>query len=97
LVKEEYPIEPKRTQLDELLERAQSPQDVLKAWAAQGGKANQAAKTLVQLVRLAGREKGGAKVDQFELLNDPRLLDIMDTVTAQVGEGVVRRGRGQVG
>ncbi|XP_021412973.2 FAST kinase domain-containing protein 4 [Oncorhynchus mykiss] len=82
--KEEYPIEPKRTQLDELLERAQSPQDVLQAWAAQGGKANQAAKTLVQLVRLAGREKGGAKMDQFELLNDPRLLDIMDTVTAQV-------------
>ncbi|XP_038832966.1 FAST kinase domain-containing protein 4-like [Salvelinus namaycush] len=84
LVKEEYPIEPKRTQLDELLERAQSPQDVLQAWAAQGGKANQAAKALVQLVRLAGREKGGAKMDQFELLNDPRLLDIMDTVTAQV-------------
>ncbi|XP_064804212.1 FAST kinase domain-containing protein 4-like [Oncorhynchus masou masou] len=82
--KEKYPIEPKRTQLDELLEKAQSPQDVLQAWAAQGGKANQAAKTLVQLVRLAGREKGGAKIDQFELLNDPRLLDIMDTVTAQV-------------
>ncbi|CAB1334226.1 unnamed protein product [Coregonus sp. 'balchen'] len=84
LVKDEYPIEPKRTQLDELLERAQSPQDVLQAWVAQGGKANQAAKTLVQLVRLAGREKGGAKIDQFELLTDPRLLDIMDTVTAQV-------------
>ncbi|XP_041737477.1 FAST kinase domain-containing protein 4 [Coregonus clupeaformis] len=83
-VKDEYPIEPKRTQLDELLERAQSPQDVLQAWVAQGGKANQAAKTLVQLVRLAGREKGGAKIDQFELLTDPRLLDIMDTVTAQV-------------
>ncbi|XP_029479091.2 FAST kinase domain-containing protein 4-like [Oncorhynchus nerka] len=83
-VKEVYPIEPKRTQLDELLERAQSPQDVLQAWAAQGGKANQAAKALVQLVRLAGREKGGAKMDQFELLNDPRLLDILDTVTAQV-------------
>ncbi|KAL0984899.1 hypothetical protein UPYG_G00150150 [Umbra pygmaea] len=83
-VKEEFPVEPKRTQLDELLEKAQSPQDVLQAWEAQGGQANDAAKTLVLLVRLAGGDKGGAKLEHFELQNDHRLLGLMDTVTAQV-------------
>uniref|UniRef100_A0AAY5KQJ0 FAST kinase domain-containing protein 4 n=1 Tax=Esox lucius TaxID=8010 RepID=A0AAY5KQJ0_ESOLU len=84
LVKEEYSVEPKRTQLDELLERAQSPQGVLEAWAAQRGNANQAAKALVQLVRLAVGDKVGARTEQSELLNDPRLLDILATVNSQV-------------
>ncbi|KAJ7985636.1 hypothetical protein DPEC_G00354120 [Dallia pectoralis] len=84
LVKQEYSIEPKRTQLDELLDRAQSPQKVLEAWAAQGGNANQAAKAFIQFVRLAVADKGGAKIEPSELLNDPRLLDIFAIVNAQV-------------
>ncbi|XP_046891450.1 FAST kinase domain-containing protein 4 [Hypomesus transpacificus] len=79
---EDFPTVPKRTHLDELLEMAESQQDILLAWAERGGNGNQAA---VAMVRLSQCQKGGSELNQSELLKDPRLQDMMDTVAAQIG------------
>ena len=83
---EDFPTVPKRTHLDELLEMAESQQDILLAWAERGGNGNQAA---VAMVRLSQCQKGGSELNQSELLKDPRLQDMMDTVAAQVGGAVL--------
>ncbi|XP_015212779.2 FAST kinase domain-containing protein 4 [Lepisosteus oculatus] len=86
---ESYPKAPERTELDQLLEQARSPQELLQLWAERGGKANQAAIAVVHLARLAGDrqaaqggEKGGSDTD--DLLYDSRFQDLLHTVNSQV-------------
>lgn len=70
----------KRTELDVLVEKAATPQEVLQAWEDQDGSANQAAVCLIQICRLAG-EKG---VNTADILEDPRCVDILEAVNSQV-------------
>lgn len=75
---------PTPTQLDELLEKAKVPDDILMAWAAQGHNGNQAANVLMKWTLLVLKTKGRFKKQPRELMMDPRLQDVMDTVARQV-------------
>lgn len=73
-----------RTQLDQLVEKATVPEDVLLAWEKHGKNGNQAACALVRWSRLALSTGGNLKEPKPELLTDSRLLDMMDTASRQV-------------
>lgn len=79
-----YAAVPERTQLDQLVEKAECEEDILKAWAEHRGNANEAAKTIVRLVRLAQRKNGGTELDLSQLTADSRLQDMMNTIGRKV-------------
>ncbi|KAJ8353913.1 hypothetical protein SKAU_G00214800 [Synaphobranchus kaupii] len=72
----------KRTELEQLVDMAGSPEDVLKLWADKGGSANQAANSFIKLSKLS-MQKGG--LDCTDILQDPRLLDMLSKVSSEVG------------
>lgn len=74
---------PTRTQLDDFVEKAALPKDILVAWAEHGGNGHQAANALMKWTRLMLRTKGKFKEQQPEL-TDSRFLDIMNTVSQEV-------------
>lgn len=79
-----YPTIPVRTQLDELVEKATTPEEVLTAWAQLGGNANQAASSLIRWTQLVLKSKGKFGEQQPELMVDSRLEDMMNTLCQQV-------------
>ncbi|XP_077433132.1 FAST kinase domain-containing protein 4 [Vanacampus margaritifer] len=72
---------PKRTQLDEMVEKAAVPEDILQAWEQHGGNGNQAACTLLAWTRKMRQTQG-----EFyqQCVKDSRLQDMMDTITQQI-------------
>ncbi|XP_029307537.1 FAST kinase domain-containing protein 4 [Cottoperca gobio] len=73
-----------RSQMEELLEKAAVPEDILLAWEKHGGNGNQAAKALFMWTLLVLKTKGKFKEQKTELLMDSRLLDIVDTLSRKV-------------
>ncbi|XP_076869257.1 FAST kinase domain-containing protein 4 [Brachyhypopomus gauderio] len=78
---EEPHITFKRTELDKLVEKAGTPQEVLQVWAEKGSSANQAGICLLHLSRLVAGKDGTSSA---EVLRDPRCVDLLETVNAQV-------------
>lgn len=75
---------PTRTQLDELIEKAAEPEDILQAWAEHPGTGNQAGIALKKWTHLVMKTKGRFKVQPPELLADPRLKNMLNTLSQQV-------------
>ncbi|XP_021174907.2 FAST kinase domain-containing protein 4 isoform X1 [Fundulus heteroclitus] len=81
---EPLPSLPVRTQLDEMVEKASTPEEILCAWEEHQGNSNQAAAALRRWTQLMLKTKGKFKGDQTDVLTDPRLLDMMDTLSKHV-------------
>lgn len=77
-------IMPKRTQLDELIDKAVEPVDILQAWAEHPGTGNQAATALKKWTHLVIKTKGRFKEQPPELLADSRLKNMLTTLSQQV-------------
>ncbi|CAL8247161.1 unnamed protein product [Lota lota] len=81
---ENVPAMPRRTQLDKLVEKADTPEDILWAWKEHRGNGNQAAIAMVKLSRMVQGTQGWITTKDADILMDPRLQDIMDTINGQV-------------
>ncbi|XP_008275278.1 protein TBRG4 isoform X2 [Stegastes partitus] len=83
--KEDVPIAiPPRTKLDTLVENAATPEDVLSAWKQHPGNSNQAAIALVAWIQLTMKTKGKSDQHVPELMKDPRLQNMMNTLSKGV-------------
>ncbi|MBN3300833.1 FAKD4 protein, partial [Amia calva] len=86
-VDEGYQPAPDRTELDQLLEGAGTPGELLQVWEEHRGTANQAASALTQLARLTiskGVRDKREITDNTELFLDPRFQHLLQTVNSQV-------------
>ncbi|XP_023258936.1 protein TBRG4 [Seriola lalandi dorsalis] len=77
---ESVQILPTLTKLDELVVKAELPEDVLRIWDEHGNNSNQAAKTLMKWALLVMQTKGKFT----ELMVDSRLQDMMNTLSRQI-------------
>lgn len=74
-------ILPERTKLDNLVENAETPEDILAAWAANKGNANQAANALMRWTQLVLKTTGKFEEHRPE---DSRLQNMMEVLRQHV-------------
>lgn len=79
-----YPRMPTPTQLEELVEKAETPEDILSAWEKYGKNANQAAGTLIRWTQLMIKTRGKFTECEAKLLSDSRLQNMMNTLSEHV-------------
>ncbi|KAM8869511.1 FAST kinase domain-containing protein 4 [Spinachia spinachia] len=72
------------SQLDELLDKAVLPEDILLAWEKYGDNANQAAKALTKWTVAVTKTKGKFKGQEAELMSDSRFLHMKNTISQEV-------------
>lgn len=77
-----FSVIPTRTQLDDFVEKAKVPEDILVAWAEHGGNSNQAAFAMTQWTHLVLKTEGKFSEQQQEL-KDSRMKDMMSTFSSQ--------------
>uniref|UniRef100_A0A3Q0S556 FAST kinase domain-containing protein 4 n=1 Tax=Amphilophus citrinellus TaxID=61819 RepID=A0A3Q0S556_AMPCI len=79
---EHYPVSPTRTQLDELVDKATVPEDILSAWAEYEGNGNQAASALMKWAQLMLKTKGKFKEHQPEVSSvwNSNLVSVLRTL-----------------
>uniref|UniRef100_UPI0037E7D2DB FAST kinase domain-containing protein 4 n=1 Tax=Semicossyphus pulcher TaxID=241346 RepID=UPI0037E7D2DB len=75
---------PVRSKLDELVEKAEEPEQILLAWEEHGGNAHQAANALINWTQLVVKTKGKFNKQPPELMTDPRLLHMMNILSREV-------------
>lgn len=81
---EDFLIMPPRTLFDDLIDKAADPEDILQAWAEHPGTSNQAATALKKWTYLVIKTKGRFKEQPPELLADPRLKNMLTTLSQQI-------------
>ncbi|XP_061810691.1 FAST kinase domain-containing protein 4 isoform X2 [Nerophis lumbriciformis] len=74
---------PLRTELEEVVEKATVPEEVLKAWEQHGGDSNQATSTLLVWTKLMQKTKGKFQPNSPSLM-DARVRDMMETIMKQL-------------
>lgn len=79
-----YMTMPTRTQLDELVDKAAESEGILQAWAEHSGTSQQAACALKKWTMLVLKTKGKFKDQPPELLADPRLKNMLSTLSQEV-------------
>lgn len=80
----QFQIMPKQTVLDELVARAAQPEDILQAWDKHPGNSNQAGNAFKTWTHLMIKTKGSFKEQSPELWEDPRLENMMTTISQKV-------------
>lgn len=83
---EKYIDIPARTVLDELVEKAEDPESILLAWAENAGSSQQAANALVKWTQLVQKTNTDFKKQVPDMMTDPRLLNIINTVAQEVNK-----------
>ncbi|XP_072548361.1 FAST kinase domain-containing protein 4 [Salminus brasiliensis] len=81
IVKEEDSPTLKRSELEEVIGKATTPEEVLQAWDSQGGDGNQAARCLIQISKLRGEKRGENTED---ILQHPLCVRLMETVNSKI-------------
>ncbi|XP_072250453.1 FAST kinase domain-containing protein 4 [Leuresthes tenuis] len=79
-----YPTSPIRTQLDNSVEKASTPEEILSAWAEYRGNGNQAAASLMKWTQLMLKTNGKFEEQQSEPLTDSRLKHMRNTLSRHV-------------
>ncbi|XP_028983980.1 FAST kinase domain-containing protein 4 [Betta splendens] len=79
-----FPAIPTPTEVDELVEKAAAPEEILEAWVAHGHNGNQAANYLVRWTLLVLKTNGKFTGQTQKLIMDSRLQNMMDTIVNQV-------------